>query len=192
VRGRIDVAKREFARTLPAHPLESQTDRLDVLEQVNRLQRENEQLKMELASLRGGAPTTVRTRVPLVDEPRATAERGTDTVQRPFITAYATPAPVPVEDSPVSLAPEDFEETNVNEPAIQPAPLGPGERTVPTRPNAPATSGRKHLVVKGDTLFSLAQRYYGNRSRWRDLYAANRDVLPSENSLRIGMELRIP
>lgn len=192
VRGRIDVAKREFARTLPAHPLESQTDRLDVLEQVNRLQRENEQLKMELASLRGGAPATVRTRVAL-DEPVASADRGNNTAQRPFINAYAAPAPVPVEDSPVSLAPENFDDENIaNAPAIRPALPGPGQRTVPTRPNAPAASGRRHVVTKGDTLYSLAQRYYGDRSRMRDIYAANRDQLPSENSLRIGMELRIP
>ncbi len=38
---------------------------------------------------------------------------------------------------------------------------------------------------------ALAQRYYGNRSRWRDIYAANRNVLPSESALRIGMELKI-
>ena len=55
-----------------------------------------------------------------------------------------------------------------------------------------AAAARTHTVIKGDTLFSLAQRYYGNRSRWRDIYAANRDVLPSENALRIGMELKIP
>ena len=51
---------------------------------------------------------------------------------------------------------------------------------------------RRHVVVKGDTLFSLAQKYYGNRSRWRDIYAANRDLLPDENSLRLGMEIRLP
>ena len=48
------------------------------------------------------------------------------------------------------------------------------------------------MVVKGDTLFSLAQKYYANRSKWRDIYAANRDVLPSENALRPGMQLKIP
>jgi nucleoid-associated protein YgaU len=47
-------------------------------------------------------------------------------------------------------------------------------------------------VGKGDTLFSLAQRYYGNKSRWRDIYAANRDVMKSEGDLRIGMEVKIP
>jgi nucleoid-associated protein YgaU len=58
---------------------------------------------------------------------------------------------------------------------------------------AAATGTRHHVVVKGDTLFSLAQRYYGNRSRWRDIYAANRGTLASENSpLKIGVGLKIP
>lgn len=188
VRGRIDVAKREFARTLPAHPLESQPDRLDVIEQLNRLQRENDQLKAEVAALRGGAaPATVRTRVAL-EEPSGAASAASANAARPFINAYETPA-LDVEDSPISLAPE---ESPVNAAALQPAPLPPGGRAPPTKPTAPTAAGRRHLVTKGDTLFSLAQRYYGNRSRWRDIYAANRDVLPSENSLRIGMELKIP
>jgi nucleoid-associated protein YgaU len=53
-------------------------------------------------------------------------------------------------------------------------------------------AGRVHVVVKGDTLFSLAQRYYGDRSRFREIYAANSQIMTSPNDLRIGMELRIP
>jgi len=63
----------------------------------------------------------------------------------------------------------------------------------PTRPtDSPGPGGRIHVVVKGDTLQSLALRYYGDRSRFRDLYAANRLIMTSPNDLRIGMELRIP
>jgi nucleoid-associated protein YgaU len=47
--------------------------------------------------------------------------------------------------------------------------------------------------MRGDTLFSLSLRYYGTRSKWRDIFAANRGVLASENSpLKIGVELKIP
>jgi len=48
------------------------------------------------------------------------------------------------------------------------------------------------VVVKGDTLFNLAQRYYGDRSKWREIYAANRQIMRSENDLRVGMEVTIP
>lgn len=208
VRGLVDTAKLEFARTLPAHPLESQSERLEMLDQIDRLQRENEQLRAELTALRGGTPTpTVRT--------RSAADAGvpdSDTAdgaprQQPFFTAPVAPAPEAAE-SPVSLAREPPTAGDDGQPVVQRAPYPPPQRPVPARPSvtsvpsrpgsgsaaaAPATAGgRRHLVVKGDTLFSLAQKYYGNRSRWRDIYAANRDQLPSENSLRLGMQLRIP
>jgi nucleoid-associated protein YgaU len=55
-----------------------------------------------------------------------------------------------------------------------------------------AAAGRHHVVTKGDTLSSLAQTYYGSRAKWRDLLAANRDVLSGPNDLKIGMNLRVP
>jgi len=164
VRGLVESAKREFARTLPANPLENQSERLDMIEQLSRLQRENEQLKAELAMGRGNpapAPTALnQMRVP------------TDGVLLPSR---------PVEDvSPISIAPEES------------PPPAATRAAPPTRPDAATTAVRRHTVAKGDTLFSLAQRYYNNRARWRDIYEANRDVMPNENSLQIGMELRIP
>ena len=63
---------------------------------------------------------------------------------------------------------------------------------VPTPVAAPPASPRTHVVVRGDTLQSLALRYYGDRSRFRDIYAANRGIMNSPNDLRIGMELKLP
>jgi LysM domain. len=177
VKQRIDAATREFARTLPAQPLESRADRMGELELISRLQRENEQLRAELANLRANPPVLTQSRIALGAGAPATAPTsGTD------VAASFYP-PANEEDSPVSLAP-------VDEPASNPGRFVSTEPTRPAQP--PATSGRRHVVVKGDTLFSLAQKYYGNRSRWRDIYAANRNVLPNENALRLGMELRIP
>ena len=171
VRQRIDAATREFARTLPAQPLENQLERLDMTDVLQRLQRENEQLKAELALARSGQNVAAR---PAPEQ--------------------AAPQPAP-EEMPIQPAPEE----------PQPTPRAPMESpiaaTPPTRPTAPPTAPprtpptgafRRHTVVAKDTLFSLAQRYYNNRSRWRDIYAANRDVMKSETDLRIGMELKIP
>ena len=192
VRGRIDVAKREFARTLPAAPLESQAERLDMLEQVNRLQRENDELRAEVATLRGGVPVpSIRSRA-VLNPAGAPATAQADEPPRSFFPARteAVPEAAPeTGESPISLALEP-EPSRVE---AAPVALTPAPRVAPTKPTAPAAvAGRRHIVVKGDTLFSLAQKYYGNRSRWRDIYAANRDLLPNENSLRLGMEIRIP
>ena len=100
-------------------------------------------------------------------------------------TPQAAPAPGA---SPISLAP-------VNQGA--PEPGSAISDAPPENPRAaPAKEGagsHHHTVAHGDTLFSLAQKFYGNRSKWRDIYAANRDVLSSEKTpLKIGTDLKIP
>jgi len=173
VRGLIEAAKRDFARALPGQPLESQTEHLGVEEQVGRLQRENDDLRAENAALRAGgpAPETHSSSIDLgaIPSPQSLAE-----------------APAPAESgSPISLAPVDTADAAAS--AVADAP--PEQAAPPT----PAPAGRHHTVARGDTLFSLAQKYYGNRSKWRDIFAANRGVLASENSpLKIGMDLKIP
>ncbi len=57
---------------------------------------------------------------------------------------------------------------------------------------APVATGRAHTVTKGDTLYNISQHYYGTPGKWRDIYAANRDVMKSEHDLKIGMQLKIP
>ena len=191
VKGLVDTAKREFARTLPAQPLESQAG-LDLLDKVDRLQRENDDLKTELASLRNGVPMpTIRTRATLSDETAANNSRAETANDSPPLISLPATAPA-ASESPVSLAPPTAAEREESSPVVQASPTVAPVRAVPTKPTPPASGGRRHTVSKGDTLFSLAQKYYGNRAKWRDIYAANRDVLPSENSLRLGMELKIP
>ena len=190
VKGQIDAAKREFARTLPAAPSETQTG-LDLLDQVEHLRRENDDLRAELTALRGSNPMpATRTRGPINPDEPTTVRSPSLEVRRPFINPLPQTTPAAEEPSPVTLAPETPEPDN-HATTVQPAPTTP-TRSAPTKPTPPAGSVRKHIVAKGDTLFSLAQKYYGDRSRWRDIYAANRDVLPSENSLRLGMEIKIP
>ena len=58
--------------------------------------------------------------------------------------------------------------------------------------NTRAPVARKHTVRPGDTLSKIAQQYYNNRAKWRDILAANRNILRSESDLKVGMELKIP
>jgi tetratricopeptide (TPR) repeat protein len=51
---------------------------------------------------------------------------------------------------------------------------------------------RMHRVESGDTLQSLALRYYGTRSAWEKIYLANRTMLPSKDQIKIGQQLVIP
>lgn len=213
VRQRIDAAKRDFARTLPAHPLEDASVKLEFMDQLERLQRENDDLKAEITALRAGLPEGA---VPVVPRPRRTA---TGFVLQTPAPAAPTPAPqAPSEDKVVDNAPPQ-QLTESESPAAEDSPImhapmpvemvAPSEHTrvsvptrtptTPSRPGAtapaptPAAAGKRHTVQRGDTLYSLAQKYYGNRSRWRDIYNANQEALRAEgDKLRLGMELRIP
>lgn len=187
VRQRIDAATREFARTLPAQPLDN-LERLDMTDVVQRLQRENEVLKQEL----------VRARTQVTGRPRSDALGFGDpeTMVETDGPAYVSPDESPI-SSPGGAG--ELEAADALPPPTRPTPApalaGPGNRTpAPTPTPAPIpAAARRHVIAKGDTLFSLAQRYYGNRSRWKDIFEANRDQLRSrEDPLKIGMELKIP
>jgi phage tail protein X len=183
VRGMIDSAKREFARTLPGQPMESVTAHLGLEDQVSRLQRENDELRAENAALRAGVTVPV--------------------THSSTITLGAIPKEESAAEAPQAAQPQDASS------AISLAPVAPGEGAAasaitdapqeepPSQQPAPKAAspaaGRHHTVMRGDTLFSLSLRYYGTRSKWRDIFAANRGVLASENSpLKIGVELKIP
>jgi nucleoid-associated protein YgaU len=49
-----------------------------------------------------------------------------------------------------------------------------------------------HVVVAGDTLAKLAQRYYGDPSLYLQIFEANRDILLAPDKIRPGQKLRIP
>ncbi len=68
-------------------------------------------------------------------------------------------------------------------------------------PGAPPTDealpspppGVTHVVRTGESLSTIATRYYGDSSRWNAIYAANRErVGRNPHAVKVGMELVIP
>ncbi|HVJ69400.1 MAG TPA: LysM peptidoglycan-binding domain-containing protein [Caulifigura sp.] len=49
-----------------------------------------------------------------------------------------------------------------------------------------------YTVQSGDTLSAVASKTLGSARKYEVIYEANRDVMATPNSLRIGMKLRIP
>jgi len=181
VRGLIDTAKLNFARTLPARPLDNPDPRLVESDERERLRHENDELKAELATARGGGT------------PPADGE----------VVWHGLPAPEPDDhglqahatNAPAAAAPADDQAAAPITPAPLPPDGGEAASASSSVPPSGTTTDRTHTVVKGDTLFNLAQRYYGTRSKAkvRAIVAANRDQLSSESApLRIGMALKIP
>jgi hypothetical protein len=65
----------------------------------------------------------------------------------------------------------------------------------PEKENPPARTTNephRHRIVDNDTLPKLAQTYFGDRSRYLDIYRANPDVLSDPRLLPIGVEIMIP
>jgi tetratricopeptide (TPR) repeat protein len=150
VRQRIEAALRDFARTLPGQPLAGEGGELGAT--VERLQKENAQLRAQLAAAGVTAAPT---------DPKSTTP-----VWHPDSQNHgAAPGPI------------------ANDPMIRAAPPPPGSSPV----------ARKYVVVAGDTLSVIAMKCYGNKGKWPEIQAANKDLLPTDKTpLKIGMELKIP
>lgn len=57
---------------------------------------------------------------------------------------------------------------------------------------APETGMRVYHVQRGDTLWSLANKFYGDSKHWRRILAANRNRVPDPRNLPVGIKLIIP
>ncbi len=60
------------------------------------------------------------------------------------------------------------------------------------RTDLPAPEFMEYVVVRGDNLSTLAQRFYGSLRYADVIFNANRDSMDSIDDLRIGQTLRIP
>lgn len=183
VLGMVEAAKREFARTLPGRPLEDQSVRLAVDEEVGKLRRENEELRAEVAVLRGGGAMPVSRLPRLITLPPEVISA--PSASPPPVTAVLGPPVVPGPASP------QIAQNSVPVPARMPASEAKSTRAGPapvaTKAAAP---GRTHKVAAKDTLYAIARRY---SVKVEDIVAANLTTVPRVNSpLRVGTVLRIP
>jgi tetratricopeptide (TPR) repeat protein len=212
VRQRIDSATRDFARLLPGQPLENQLDRLDMSDLAQRLQRENDKLKADLAAARAGkpAPASEAATTPAADaetppeatpapaRPVAVANNETSPVTRAALDPEPTPAQVtpvaparpPVTTQPVRPAP------SVATTPARPSPTSTRSTTPSTNAARPAATGayRRHTVKAQESLYSIARKYFGTGSNANvdAIFNANRDQMKTKADLRVGMELKIP
>ena len=186
VRQQIEDAKRNFGRMLPNQPLDSSLEvrvaGADQVERLERLERENEQLRNENAVLRAGGLAGAT--AGLSGFNRAAVQDGID--------ARLLPAPAPADEAPSAITLAPMQPREPESPSAQPLP--PGTRAKPTAPNA--AGGRRHTVAPKDSLFGIAKKYYGTatNAKVQALIDANRDVLPAGagTPLKEGMALKIP
>lgn len=185
----ISTAMREFAKLVPARLQEDQSVKLEVAEEVALLRRENEELRAELATLRGGglsAPPRPARVLSLPIGPAAASVQG-----EPPVVAVA-PAAEP--EAKPAMTPAPREAVLRPAPLAAPAPVPSAAKAPAPRPTAPV-AGRTHVVAAGESLWGIARRYYGNAAstaKVNAIYEANRGVMRNPGDLRQGMALRIP
>jgi nucleoid-associated protein YgaU len=119
-----------------------------------------------LSATTGGAPAAAPVEAAAVEAVAAVAEASPSAPSAPSAPPSALPA-VKAPSKPVAIA------------------------------EAPAKAAQKkggveHVVGPGDTLYKLADRYYGDSSRWEDIAKANKSQLRGRIDLSLGMKLRIP
>jgi len=59
-------------------------------------------------------------------------------------------------------------------------------------PAAPVEQERTYTVVSGDSLSKIAQREYGDASKWQQIYAANKGTISNPDLIHPGQVLTIP
>jgi len=96
-------------------------------------------------------------------------------------TAQETALPTPAAATTLPLVPSGAQR------AVQ------GRAMIQTRETAePAPGVRYHTVQEGETLFTLAQRYYNDGDQFVEIYRQNRQVLRTPDVLPAGTVLIIP
>ena len=102
--------------------------------------------------------------------------------------------PAPTQAPGAAASPSPGVVSTAVKPSLVPVTASPspvGATAVATKPAA--TGGETYAVVSGDTLLTIAEKFYGDATLWRRIYDANTDVIGSNpDALQIDMKLRIP
>ncbi len=180
VRGRVDIAKREFWKQVAGRPLDDNSVRLQIDEEMSKLKRENDELRAELSVLRGGGA---------IRPPRLL-----DTGGGPARPAPITVPTASVADSPIKPAPSTTMRPTASSSFVTPAPTqASGARppatgqSQPPRSTLPATSGRTYTVKPKETLYGIARQF---NVKLEDLMALN--GIKKADVVSTGTVLKIP
>lgn len=79
-------------------------------------------------------------------------------------------------------------------PEATPEPSRPEQRKEEKEeaPEAGEEEERFYVVKRGDSLSKISEKVYGNASRWRETYKANKDKIENPRLIYPKQKLRIP
>jgi LysM repeat protein len=87
----------------------------------------------------------------------------------------------------------DYGTKTVNVTIKQSKPVATVQNTRPAESSpAPKVTAKSYTVAKGDTLWAIAKKYYGDGSKYTKIFEANKGVLKNPNVIYPGQVLTIP
>ena len=123
-----------------------------------------------------GLPDAMQAQAAQVRTPRAVRDvRGAVVENEPIANATeaATPAestrPLPAEQAPVEVPSEEVV----------------ADESLPALPTT-------HVIQRGESFFGIAKQYYGKGTLWRELWAANRELIPNPDFVPEGTKIVVP
>jgi tetratricopeptide (TPR) repeat protein len=137
---------------------------LEVQEQIEKLTAENATLRNEIA--------------------RLTSDRSMAQAPGPA----RNPAPVSNPDRGNTGTVESV----VPVPAGSVVPIDSSVRLPPTPPANQRSSGQTYVIQRGDTLWKISEKVYGNGRHWQEIFDLNKDRIRTPTDLTVGVELRLP
>lgn len=170
VRQLIDTARKQFARSLPGQPYQDEMERIDLLKILEQTREENAKLKKKLAIAkeRFEEAKTILGPQSAAKLARLLGQQG-------------------LEGSSVS------NNSTINKIEMHPVVTRPPVSAQNTSSlNSTTSKVSTYTVEPGDTLSKISQKVYGSSTRWKEILAANPDILPNPNSLKPGQVLKIP
>lgn len=67
-----------------------------------------------------------------------------------------------------------------------------GKQTQVTKKTTTTTKKKYHTVKKGDTLWGIAKKYYGNGAQYKKIYNANKSIIKNPDLIYVGQKFLIP
>ena len=103
----------------------------------------------------------------------------------------ATPTPTAAPPTVAAAAPAP---SPARPPLASPVPSAAPVVAAPTPSAAASTDSDQTYEVKaGDTLLSISEEVYGDATKWRKIYDANKDTIGADpDKLKLEMKLKIP
>ena len=170
----VERAKYSMATSLPNTPVEGAGEFKQLQDKNKSLQEEIENLRQRLAEAE----------MKLANQPRVVA-----VTQPSPADPVVAPPPAP------SAAPPVQPDKNASKgPTAGNTPPPPPTKTLmpPKAVVSNTTKTRTYTVRAGDTLASIAEKFYGDRKAYPVIYKANKSAIPDQNKLLIGTVLTIP